>query len=116
MPAIGTGGAYENPGRLGPCIGIGFGETVLLDDAGRAVTEALRNAEIAVSQPRTVYLTSLLGESVIGLDDLLLTRSPAPRREPLCFVGPPRTIALALGIAQAHPAARGACAREMGLP
>lgn len=114
--AIGTGGAYENPDRLGPCVGIGFGETVLLVDAGRAVTEALRSAQIPVSQPHSIYLTSLVGESVVGLDDLLLTGWLMPRREPLRIVGPPGTIALVRGIEQAHAAARSAGVREMGLP
>ncbi len=114
--AIGTGGAYENPDRLGPCIGVGFGDTVLLVDAGRATAEALRNAQIPPSQPATVYLTSLVAESVVGLDDLLLTGWLLPRTKPLRVVGPPGTIALVRGLEQAHAATRGAGASAMGLP
>jgi hypothetical protein len=68
---IGTGGAAENPRRNGPCTAIGWGSRVVLVDAGRGVAEALRAAEIPASQPDTIFLTSLLPESTVGLDDLL---------------------------------------------
>jgi hypothetical protein len=68
---IGTGGVAEDPRRRGPCTAVGWGARVVLVDAGRAVAEALRAAEIPASQPDTVFLTSLLPESTVGLDDLL---------------------------------------------
>ncbi|NIY12011.1 MAG: hypothetical protein GWN02_28750, partial [Gemmatimonadetes bacterium] len=73
LVTLGTGGAYENPNRAGPCIALALGDEIALVDAGRAVAEALRGAKIPVAQPRSVYLTSLLPENTVGLDDLLLT-------------------------------------------
>jgi len=99
---VGSGGTTENPTRRGPALAIGHANEVLLVDAGRAVAEGLRNAEIPVQQPQTVYLTSLLAENTVGIDDLLLTGWRAPRTTPLRLVGPPGTRELARGLLAAH--------------
>ncbi len=92
---LGTGGETENPSRLGPAIGFGSGETVVIVDAGRGVAESLRRASIALAQPSGVLLTSLLPENTVGLDDLLASGWRAGREQPLRLVGPPGTRALA---------------------
>jgi ribonuclease BN (tRNA processing enzyme) len=99
---VGTAGSTENPSRRGPAVAVGFGETLLLVDAGRAVSEGLRNAKIPVQQPDTVYLSSLLPENTVGLDDLLLTGWRAPREIPLRVVGPKGTRALTENLIAAH--------------
>jgi ribonuclease BN (tRNA processing enzyme) len=99
---VGTAGSTENPSRRGPAVAVGFGETLLLVDAGRAVSEGLRNANIPVQQPDTVYLTSLLPENTVGIDDLLLTGWRAPREIPLRVVGPKGTRALTEHLIAAH--------------
>jgi len=99
---VGTGGSHENHRRRGPAVAVGVGTDVVLLDAGRGVAEGLRSARIPGSQPRAVYLTSLLPENTVGLDDLLLTGWLAPRDEPLRVVGPPGTAALVDGILAAH--------------
>jgi len=114
--AVGTSGSTENPSRRGPAIGIGYGEEVLLVDAGRAVAEGLRNCEIPVQQPRTVYLTSLLPENTVGLDDLLLTGWRGPRSEPLRIVGPPGTRALTESLLAAHRQGIAAEQQALALP
>lgn len=93
----GTGTDYENPTRLGPTTVIGLGKSLVLVDCGMASAQALRNAEIPVRQIETIYLTSLLPENVLGLDDLLFASwlSIEPREKPLRLVGPPGTRALA---------------------
>jgi ribonuclease Z len=116
LVTLGTGGAYENPNRAGPCIAIALGDEITLVDAGRAVAEALRRAEIPPSQPRSVYLTSLLPENTLGLDDLLLTGWLAGRERPLRLLGPPGTAALAEGLLAAHGRAIHAQAEALGLP
>jgi ribonuclease Z len=113
---VGTGGPYENPDRGGPATAIAAGERIALVDAGRAVAEGLRAAGIPVSQPDTVYLTHLLPENTVGLDDLLLTGWREGRREPLRLVGPRGTRALAEAIAAGHAAATAALADALGLP
>jgi ribonuclease BN (tRNA processing enzyme) len=100
--AVGTGGAYENRERLGPSTGIGYGERVLLVDAGRGVSEALRTSGVPVSQPDTVLLTNLLPLNTVGLDDLLLTGWRGPRETPIRLIGPPGTIALAEALMAGH--------------
>jgi ribonuclease Z len=99
---IGTGGAAENPRRRGPCTAIGWGSRVVLVDAGRAVAEGLRAAEIPASQPDTVFLTSLLPESTVGLDDLLFAGWLDERRQPLRLIGPPGTRELAEALVSGH--------------
>lgn len=115
--AVGTGGPYENQDRLGPSIGVAFGTDLVLVDAGRAVAEALRKAEIPPAQPKLVVLSSLAPESTAGLDDLLLAGwINGPRAQPLRLVGPPGTIALARGIEAAHAVGIAAQAAALGLP
>lgn len=104
--AVGTGSAWENPTRGGPSIAVGAGEDVWLVDAGRGVAEGLRRARIPVAQPSVVYLTSLLPENTVGIDDLLMTGFRQGRAQPLALVGPPGTEALARAVEAAN--ARGA--------
>ena len=94
LVTAGTGGAWETPQRLGPVLAVGLGQRVALVDAGRGVAEALRAAEIPLTQPTAVYLTGLAPENTVGLDDLLLTGWLAGRDQPLRVVGPPGTRAL----------------------
>lgn len=114
--AVGTGGAYENRERLGPSTGIGYGERVLLVDAGRGVAEALRSSAVPVSQPDTVFLTNLLPLNTVGLDDLLLTGWRGPREEPIRLIGPPGTIALAAALMSGHRRGIEGEARAMDWP
>ena len=108
--AAGTGGTHENQHRLGPCVAIGLGDTLVLVDAGRGTAEALRRASIPVEQPAALLLTSLLPENVLGLDDWLwgvaLAGGGARR-----VIGPPGTRALVEGLRAAHlPGARAGAA------
>jgi len=115
LVTAGTGGAWENPQRLGPVLAVGLGQRIALVDAGRGISEALRAAEIPLVQPTAVYLTSLAPENTVGLDDLLLTGWLAGRSQPLRVVGPPGTGALVAGIQAAHKGAD-ARAAELALP
>lgn len=112
----GTGGAYENPNRLGPVVLVGSGERVALVDVGRGAAEALRAAEVPIAQPTTIYLSSLSPENTVGLDDLLLTGWLAGREAPLRVYGPPGTATLCAGLASAHASAIAQRARRMSLP
>jgi len=113
---LGTGGARENPRRLGPATAVARGERVVLVDAGRGVAEALRAARIPTRQPDTVYLSSLLPENTAGLDDLLATGWLDGRSAPLRVVGPKGTRALAAGIEAAQAAPTLALAQALALP
>ncbi len=99
---VGTGGAHENPARRGPATAIAVGDQIVLVDAGRAVADALRLSLIPVAQPGTVYLTSLLPENTVGLDDLLMIGWAGGRSAPLRVVGPVGTQALTRALAAAH--------------
>ena len=116
LVTVGTGSAYENPKRLGPVSAVGFGARIALVDAGRAVAEALRGCAIRPSQPDAVFLTSLLPENTIGLDDLLYTGWLSERSSPLRVVGPPGTRALAEAVAAAQAPAVRALGDALGLP
>lgn len=111
--AIGTGGPYENPERLGPSTAVGWADHLLLVDAGRGTAEALRKAQIAVAQPELVLLTNLLPHNTLGLDDLLFTGWLESRTTPLRLIGPPGTAEFAEGILAAYRA--GSAAQQAGL-
>lgn len=112
---VGTGDRHENPARRGPATAIGLGERVVLVDAGRGLADALRLARIPVQQPDTVYLTSLLPENVVGLDDFLLVGWINGREAPLRVVGPRGTRALTDALITAHRAGFEARAGGMGI-
>ena len=90
LVAVGTGSLHPNPSRLGPVLAFCRGERVLLVDAGRAIAEALRRAAIPAEQPEALLLTSLLPETLVGLDDLLAARAAAGAG-PLRLLGPAGT-------------------------
>jgi ribonuclease BN (tRNA processing enzyme) len=75
-----------------------MGDSVLLVDAGRAVAEGLREAQVPVSQPDAVLLTNLLPENTLGLDDLLVMGWIDGRREPVRLLGPEGTVELARSV------------------
>jgi len=112
---VGTGAANENPQRLGPATAVGVGSRILLVDAGRGVSEALRRCSLPVAQPDTVLLTSLRPENVVGLDDLALTGWNTPRKAPLRVVGPRGTKALANAINESHEKTVAALAAARGV-
>jgi ribonuclease Z len=113
--AVGTGTAWENPSRRGPCIAVGAGEEVWLVDAGRGVAEGLRAAAIPVTQPGTVLLSSLMPENTAGIDDLLETAFRQGRATPLRLVGPAGTRAFAQALVQANAAGAAALVEQLGL-
>ncbi len=88
--AVGTGSLHPNPSRLGPVLAFCRGERVFLVDAGRAVAEALRRAAIPAEQPEALLLTSLLPETLVGIDDLLSARAAAGGGA-IRLLGPPGT-------------------------
>jgi len=116
LVTLGTGSAHENPNRHGPSTAVALDDTIWLVDAGRGVADALRAAEIPVSQPSQVFLTSLLPENVVGLDDLLSTSWLEGRRDPLPLRGPPGTRALARAVEAAVIPGLRARANALELP
>lgn len=113
---VGTGGAFENLDRRGPAMAVALAGRIVLVDAGRGVSEALRASGIPVSQPDTVFLTSLLPENTVGLDDLLLSGWLDGRKQPLRLVGPPGTTELARALTAGHQRGVAAAARARDLP
>jgi ribonuclease BN (tRNA processing enzyme) len=113
---VGSGGTFESPLRLGPCLAVGRGEDVVLVDVGRGVAEGLRRAALPASQPGALLLTSLLAENVVGLDDWLAARALEASPAPLRVWGPPGSAALVRELARAGAPARSALAGSFGLP
>jgi ribonuclease Z len=114
--ALGTGGTFENHWRRGPALAVGLEEDVVLIDAGRGVSEALRAAAVPVEQPRVLLLTSLAAENVLGLPDLWLTGWLRGREAPLAVFGPPGTQALVDGLVRALAAQADAQGKAWSLP
>ncbi len=86
--AVGTGSPYENPERLGATTAIAWLKSVSLVDVGRGVAEGLRLSKIPVAQPSRVFLTSLMPENLMGLDDLLFTGWRQDRLHGIQVFGP----------------------------
>ncbi len=116
LVAVGTGGAYENPERLGPSTGIGWQDSIVLVDVGRAIAEALRLAKIPVHQPNRIFLTSLMPENTLGLDDLLFTGWRSSRDTHLQVIGPVGTESFVLGLLRAYRTGGDALGSGLGLP
>jgi len=116
LVTVGTGSDHENPARLGPASAIAWGKEIVLVDAGRGITEALRGAGIPVTQPRHVFLTNLLPENTVGLDDLLATGWIQDRDAPLEVIGPAGTRALIEHLLAAHRAGLEAIGGALALP
>jgi ribonuclease Z len=114
--AVGTGSAYENPDRLGPSIGLGWHDSVVLVDTGRGIAEALRHAKIPVAQPSRILLTSLMPENTLGLDDLVFTGWRTARDASLQVLGPPGTRAFVQGLLAAYESGGDALGSSLGLP
>jgi ribonuclease Z len=112
---VGTGGSHPNPMRRGPAIAVGSDTHVALVDAGRGVAEGLRASGIPTGQPGAVYLSSLLPENTVGLDDLLYAGWLDARTQPLRVVGPTGTRALVEGILAAQRAGAEGQAKAWGL-
>jgi ribonuclease BN (tRNA processing enzyme) len=115
LVTLGSGGTFENHWRRGPALAVGLAQDVVLIDAGRGVTEALRGAAIPVEQPRVLLLTSLAAENVLGLDELWLTGWLRGRESELVVYGPPGTEALARALAGALAAQADAQAAAFSL-
>ncbi len=106
LVTAGTGGTFENQWRRGPALVVGLGEDMVLVDAGRGVSESLRAAEIPADQPRTVLLTNLAPESVLGLDELWLDGWLRAPPEPMRIYGPEGTQAFVAGLQTAYQTPR----------
>ncbi len=113
---VGTGGKYENPERLGPSTAIGLGEAIWLVDAGRGLAPALRTARIPVDQPRTVVLTHLMPDNLLGLGDLLYTGLLVGREAPIRVYGPAGTRAAVEALRASLGPGLDALAASLGLP
>ncbi len=114
--ALGTGGPYENPRRLGPATAIGWHDQVVLVDVGRGIAESLRLAKIPVKQPRRVLLSSLLPMNTLGLDDLVFTGWLADRDAPIEVYGPEGTREFVSGLLAAYALGGEALRGALGLP
>ena len=114
--AVGTGRDYETPERLGPSTALAWGSNIVLIDAGRGLSEALRKSAIPVKQPRLILLSNVLPVNTVGLDDLIYTGWLEERDEPLRVLGPPGTRALIEGLLAAHAGGAEALGRALPLP
>ena len=113
---VGTGSPYENPERRGPATGIAWQESVALVDVGRGVAEGLRLAKIPVSQPSRVFLTSLMPENTMGLDDLLFTGWRQDRGQPIEIFGPVGTRGFVTKLRDAYWQSQAALGNALALP
>ena len=102
---LGTGDPVPRVDRFGPAILVEAGEYQLLFDAGRGVTQRLRQLEISLSDIDVVFITHFHSDHLSGLPDLWLTGwLPPPfgrRSQPMRVIGPDGLSEILTGLRQA---------------
>ena len=101
---LGTGALVPSIERFGPAILVEAGQSVLLFDCGRGVTQRLGQAGVGLNEVDAVFLTHLHSDHVTGLPDLWLTGLARGRPEPLLLYGPEGTAAMARHLQHAFSA------------
>jgi ribonuclease BN (tRNA processing enzyme) len=99
---LGTaGGPLTRVKRSEPANAIVVGDAIYLFDTGDGVQRQLAAANIPLGNVRAVFLSHHHIDHIGGLAPFLLTRWLVASREPLPVIGPPGTVTLVKGIAQA---------------
>ena len=73
MTLLGTGGPTPVMERFGPSVLVEAGGEILLFDAGRGVIQRLLQLKQPVREVRSVFLTHLHSDHIVGFPDLWLT-------------------------------------------
>lgn len=115
LVTAGTGSDYENPERLGPIMALGWGKHVVVVDAGRGATAALRKSSIPVAQPELILFTNLLPHNTVGLADLVYTGWLENREQGIRVLGPPGTRAFVEKLQSAYREGAEALGRSLAL-
>ena len=96
------GGPNPNPKRFGPSILVEAGSQKLLFDCGRGASIRLAQLGILLGAVKSVFLTHLHSDHVIGLPDLFLTGwGTQGRKSPLRVWGPTGTTDMMDGLQKA---------------
>jgi ribonuclease BN (tRNA processing enzyme) len=99
---LGTGGGpVTRVKRSEPANAVVVGEAVYLFDAGDGVQRQLAAAQLPAAEVRAVFLSHHHIDHTGGLAPFLVTRWLIVSRQPLPVIGPPGTVSLVKGIAQA---------------
>jgi ribonuclease Z len=101
---LGTGALVPSIERSGPATLIEAGQSVLLFDCGRGVTQRLSQTGVALNDIDAVFLTHLHSDHTVGLPDLWLTAYARGRAEPIPLFGPEGTVAMARHLEAAYSA------------
>ena len=89
---LGTGGPTPVMNRFGPSILVEAGSETMLFDAGRGVVQRLFQLDRPVRHVRSVFLTHLHSDHIVGFPDLWLTGWVNGRPEsPMRIWGPKGT-------------------------
>ncbi len=87
--------------RSEPANAIVVGDAVYLFDTGDGIQRQLAAANLSVASVRAVFLSHHHIDHIGGLAPFLVTRWLIVSRDPLPVIGPPGTVSLVTGIAQA---------------
>jgi ribonuclease BN (tRNA processing enzyme) len=99
---LGTGGGpVTRVKRSEPANAIVVGDAVYLFDTGDGVQRQLAAANLSAGSVRAVFLSHHRIDHTGGLAPFLVTRWLIVSRDPLPVIGPPGTVSLVKGIAQA---------------
>jgi len=102
---LGTGAPPPIMERFGPSTLVEAGGDILVFDAGRGALQRLVQLKVPVKEVRTLFLTHLHSDHVVGIPDLWLTGWLAGRPEvPFRVWGPLGTKALMTHLEQAYQA------------
>jgi ribonuclease BN (tRNA processing enzyme) len=105
---LGSGTPIPDPERSGPAVAVVVDSVAYLFDAGtgivRRAAAAARTGVVGLQPPRLgiLFLTHLHSDHTMGLNDVMFTPWIQGRKAPLELYGPPGTMRLATGIADAY--------------
>jgi ribonuclease Z len=102
---LGTGTPAPSPDRFGSAILVEAGGELLLFDCGRGAAIRMEQAQkSAAATLRSLFLTHLHSDHVVGLPDVWLTGWILGRKDPLRVWGPDGTAAMTAHLRQAYAA------------
>ncbi len=102
LTLLGTGNPRPELTRFGPSILVEAGGEALLVDCGRGAAQRLFQLDVPFARVKTVLLTHLHSDHVVGLPDFWLTGWVFGRAQPLEIVGPKGTRDLARHLERAY--------------
>jgi ribonuclease Z len=95
---LGTSGSMPTPERSSSAIAVKMGRSVVLLDCGEGTQRQMIAAHIGFSRVKTIFVTHLHGDHVLGIPGLLQSMTLQKREEQLNIFGPKGILTFLQGV------------------